>query len=478
MSGREIHDEHRDDGDGDGEGRPGRSVKPAQQLDGDEPLYAEKAVEERPHGLRRAIGVLGPGLITGASDDDPSGIATYAQAGATYGYGTLWTVPLVLPLMIAVQEICDRTASATGKSLGALARERFTGAWRIVVLVLVVALFAANGLNAAADLLAVGEGMELLHAGPAQVWSAIAGLAIGIVLFFGSFTLVAKIIRWLCLSLFAYVGVLVVANVDWGDVLAGLVGFGFELSPAYLAMIVAILGTSLSPYLFFWQSEDRIEEMRAAPEGGDDPVPLVRRRRSHAKRQLLETRVDVVVGMVFSVIVMFAIIVATAATLGAEGTKIESAADAAKALEPIAGAGASVLFALGFIGSGLLAVPVLITAGSAALAALLGKDWSLADSPRRDPFFYTLVGIGTIGGVLLSLVSANAVQLLVFSALINGIVAAPFLILVMIIARNREVMGRFRVGDLAATFGWIAAGVMSVASVIGVVQAVTEWFTG
>ncbi|WP_169513952.1 NRAMP family divalent metal transporter [Agromyces subbeticus] len=428
---------------------------------------------ERPSGVKRVLRLLGPGLITGASDDDPSGIATYAQAGATYGYGTLWTVPFVLPLMIAVQEICDRTASATGKSLGALARDRFTGAGRFVVLVLLLALFAANGLNVAADLLAVGEGMELLRAGPAHLWSAVAGLGIGAVLFFGSFAMVAKVIRWLCLSLFAYVGVLVVANVDWGDVLIGLAGFEFSFSPAYLGMIVAILGTSISPYLFFWQSEDRLEEMRDAPEGGDDPVPLRRRSGRSARRQLVDSRLDVVIGMVFSVLVMFAIIVATAATLGAEGKKIETAADAAAALEPIAGPAASVLFALGFIGSGLLAVPVLITAGSAALAAMLGKPWSLAASPRRDPFFYTLVGVGTIGGVGLALISADAVTLLVFSALINGIVAAPFLIMLMIIARNRRIMGRYRVGRLAGTFGWITAGVMSVASVIGIVQTFT-----
>ncbi|UOQ90699.1 divalent metal cation transporter [Agromyces endophyticus] len=427
---------------------------------------------EQPHGIRRVLRLLGPGLITGASDDDPSGIATYAQAGATFGYGTLWTVPFVLPLMIAVQEICDRTASATGKSLGALARSRFTGVGRWVVLLLLVALFAANGLNVAADLLAVGEGMALVGAGPAHIWSAVAGLGIGAALFFGSFEIVAKVIRWLCLSLFAYVGVLIVANVDWGDVLRGLAGLDFSLSPAYLGMIVAILGTSISPYLFFWQTEDRVEELRDEPEGGDEPVPLQQRRRRSARRRLVDTRADVVVGMVFSVVVMFSIVVATAATLGAEGKKVESAADAAAALEPIAGPAASVLFALGFIGSGLLAVPVLITAGSAALAALLGKEWSLAHSPRRDPFFYTLIGIGTVGGVLLATFSTDAVGLLVFSALINGIVAAPFLVIVMIIAQDRTIMGRYRVGPLAATFGWITAAVMSVASVIGIAQTV------
>ncbi|HEY1105721.1 MAG TPA: divalent metal cation transporter, partial [Agromyces sp.] len=234
---------------------------------------------EQPHGIRRVLRLLGPGLITGASDDDPSGIATYAQAGATFGYGTLWTVPFVLPLMIAVQEICDGTASATGKSLGALARSRFTGVGRWVVLLLLVALFAANGLNVAADLLAVGEGMALVGAGPAHIWSAVAGLGIGAALFFGSFEIVAKVIRWLCLSLFAYVGVLVVANVEWGDVLRGLAGLDFSLLPAYLGMIVAILGTSISPYLFFWQTEDRVEELRDEPEGGDEPVPLQQRRR-------------------------------------------------------------------------------------------------------------------------------------------------------------------------------------------------------
>ena len=422
---------------------------------------------------RRFLDVLGPGLVTGASDDDPSGVATYAQAGATFGTGMLWTAPVTLPLMIAVQEICDRTALATGKSLGALARVKFGTKATAVTALLLVALIGANTLNLAADLMAIGQGMALLHAGPAPVWAALAGVGIALTVTLGSFASIERIFKWLCMALLAYVVVLFAVKVDWADVVRGLTGQKFELKPAYLALIVAVLGTSISPYLFFWQSAHRIEELRAEDLAGDRAPALHHRGQQGARRKLRNARIDVVVGMVFSVVVMFAIMAATAATLGVQGKAITSAADAARALEPIAGSASSYLFAAGFIGSGILAVPVLAASGSAGLAGLLDKPWGLERSPRRAPAFYALLLVGMVGGTILSVVESNPIQLLVLSAVVNGIAAGPFLIVVMLISRDRELMGRYRNGRLAATLGWMTTGIMLVAGAVGLWLTVT-----
>jgi NRAMP (natural resistance-associated macrophage protein)-like metal ion transporter len=423
--------------------------------------------------IRRFFLLLGPGLISGASDDDPSGIATYAQAGATFKYTTLWTVPVTLPMMMAVQEICDRTALVTGKSLGTLAREKFGQRIRIVVGVLLVALVAANTLNLAADLMAIGQGMALLHAGPAPLWSAIAGVAIAAALIFGSVKTITKIFKWLCVALLSYIGVLFATHLNWGSVWAGLVGIGFSFKLAYLGIIVAILGTTISPYLFFWESAQRIEELRDENPHGDTARPLSEASIARGKKALLHTRIDVFTGMGFSALVMFAIIAATAATLGDKGESIGSAADAAKALEPIAGPASSVLFALGFIGSGVLAVPVLAASGSAGLAGLLGKPWGLERSPKKAPVFYGLIAVGTIGGTVLAVIGLDPIRLLVFSATVNGIAAAPFLIVTMLIARDKKLMGKHRNGRLASTIGWVTAGVMCIAGVIGLWQTLT-----
>ena len=429
--------------------------------------------EVRRSPVRRFLEVLGPGLVTGASDDDPSGVATYAQAGATFGTGMLWTAPVTLPLMIAVQEICDRTALATGKSLGALARVKFGTKATAVTALLLVALIGANTLNLAADLMAIGQGMALLHAGPAPVWAALAGVGIALTVTLGSFASIERIFKWLCMALLAYVVVLFAVKVDWADVVRGLTGQKFELKPAYLALIVAVLGTSISPYLFFWQSAHRIEELRAEDLAGDRAPALHHRGQQGARRKLRNARIDVVVGMVFSVVVMFAIMAATAATLGVQGKAITSAADAARALEPIAGSASSYLFAAGFIGSGILAVPVLAASGSAGLAGLLDKPWGLERSPRRAPAFYALLLVGMVGGTILSVVESNPIQLLVLSAVVNGIAAGPFLIVVMLISRDRELMGRYRNGRLAATLGWMTTGIMLVAGAVGLWLTVT-----
>ena len=421
--------------------------------------------------IGRFLGVLGPGLVTGAADDDPSGIATYAQAGATYSNGMLWTVPFVLPLMMATQEICDRMALATGHSLGKLIRLKFRRSLVVTIGGLIVALIAANCLNLAADLNAIGQGMQLLHAGPAPLWSAIAGIAIVVAVTAGSFQMIGRIFKWLCMVLLVYVVVLFFAHVDWASVGAGLLAFHFQFSPPYLGLVVGILGTSISPYMFFWQSAQRVEELRAEPLAGDKAPRLKERSESDAKRRLTNGRVDVFTGMAFSVLIMFAIMVATAATLGTHGKAVTSAAQAARALEPVAGSYAGILFAAGFIGSGVLAVPVLAASGAAGLSSLLNQNWGLDRSPRKAPLFYILLGVGIIAGTLLSIVDANPIGLLVLSAIVNGIAAGPFLIVIMLISRDRKLMGKHRNGRLAATMGWATTGIMCVAGAYGI------WYT-
>jgi NRAMP (natural resistance-associated macrophage protein)-like metal ion transporter len=420
----------------------------------------------QPGRARRAWRALGPGLVTGASDDDPSGIATYAQAGAKYGFGLLWTALITLPLMMAIQEICDRMALATGKTLGELARSHF-GRWaRVCIGGLIIALVVANALNIAADLVAIGSGMQLLHAGPSWIWALAAGAAITALILLGGFAKIQQIFKLLCLSLLAYIVVLFAAHVRWATVGRNTVIPHVSWSKSYLQLLVAVLGTTISPYLFFWQTANRVEEMRAEDAGGEEPLPLDRRTTLGAKGKQRTSRFDVFTGMALSNLVMFAIITATASTLGLHrGKSITSAAQAAGALKPVAGSLASALFALGFIGSGMLAVPVLAGAGSVGLAGLLGKSWGLSKSLRKAPLFYALLTAGTLGGTALTLTSINPINLLVLVAIINGIAAAPFLLVVMLIARNRQLMGDSRNGALAAGLGWFTVALMTAAAI-------------
>jgi NRAMP (natural resistance-associated macrophage protein)-like metal ion transporter len=420
--------------------------------------------EGAPQGWRGYLKAMGPGLVTGASDDDPSGVATYSQAGAQFGLGLLWVSLLTLPLMAGVQEICDRTALATGRGLGELASEKFKTRTRPVLVVLLSALIVANALNISADLVAVGSGMNLLHAGPTWVWALIAGAVITALIIMGSFTEIARVFKIVCLALLTYFIVLFSIKVNWGQVGLHTVVPRITLNSSYFALLVAVLGTTISPYLFFWQSAHRLEELREEPEGGDQPVPLKNRTKEGAKYKSRTARGDVFTGMAFSNAVMFAIIVVTATTL--HGKTISSAADAANALKPVAGHWSSVLFALGFIGTGMLAIPVLAGSGAAGMAGLLGKRWGFSRSVRKAPVFYGLVAVGTVGGTILSLLSSNPIHLLVLVAVINGIAAAPFLLVVMLIARDSTVMGEFRNGKVASTLGWLAFGLMAAAALV------------
>jgi len=419
-----------------------------------------------PGYLRGYLRALGPGLVTGASDDDPSGIATYAQAGASFGFGFLWTALLTFPLMATVQEICDRTALATGRGLGELATVRLGGKARSIVIGLVGLLIVANALNIAADLLAVGQGMQLLDAGPSAWWALGAGAVITALLVGGSFPVIARVFKVLCGALLAYVGVLFLIRIPWQTVALDTVVPHIRLSSAYVALLVAVLGTTISPYLFFWQAMHRVEEMREEDLGGNHPIPLRRRSRRERKSKLLMSRLDVFSGMAFSNIVMFAIITATAATVArSHHLTITSAAQAAAALRPVAGQFGSAVFALGFIGSGMLAIPVLAGSGSCALAGLLGKGAGFSKSLRHAPVFYGLCGVGTIGGMALSLLGVDPIQLLVLVAVINGIAAAPFLIVTMLVSSDRSIMGEHVNGRLARCLGWTATFLMASAAI-------------
>jgi len=415
---------------------------------------------------RQYLRAMGPGLVTGASDDDPSGIATYSQAGAQYGLAFLWTALLTLPLMAAVQEICDRTALATGTGLEELAVRHFHRAGRVILAVLLGALIVANGLNIAADLVAIGSGMQLLHAGPTWLWALAAGILITALLVLGSFARIALAFKLLCAALLSYLVVAVLVTHQWGSVLSHTLIPHIELNKAYLVLLVAVLGTTISPYLFFWQSAHRLEEMRDEPEGGARAQPLRRQSPQRARRKQSTSRLDVFTGMTFSNLVMFAIMVATAQTLHAHGkTSIQSAAQAAEALKPFAGHFASALFALGFIGSGLLAIPVLAGAGSVGMAGLLGKQWGFERSVRKAPVFYGLVALGTLGGTVLSLLHVNPIKLLVLVAVINGVAAAPFLVVVMRVSGNRRIMGDYVNGNAASILGWLTTALMAAAAI-------------
>ena len=415
---------------------------------------------------RTYLRAMGPGLVTGASDDDPSGVATYSQAGAQFGLGFLWVSLVTLPLMACIQEICDRTALATGQGLGELAVKRFKRLGTVVVGVLLIALILANALNISADLVAIGSGMNMLHLGPTWLWALVSGAAITALLLAGSFARIALVFKLLCSALLAYIVVMFMVTHDWSSVARHTFIPHIQTDSAYLALLVAVLGTTISPYLFFWQSAHRLEEMRDDPEGGPRAVPLKRQDEETAQLKQRTSRLDVFTGMTFSNVVMFAIIVVTSETLHAHGkSDIQSAAEAASALQPFAGHFASAIFALGFIGSGLLAVPVLAGSGSAGMAGLLHKEWGFSRSFRKAPVFYGLVAVGTVGGMALSLAHVNPIKLLVLVAVINGVAAAPFLVVVMWVSGSRRIMGDYVNGRLAKVVGWLTAAVMAVAAV-------------
>jgi NRAMP (natural resistance-associated macrophage protein)-like metal ion transporter len=403
---------------------------------------------------------LGPGVITGAADDDPSGIATYSQAGAQFGYGLMWTQLLSYPLMVAIQLVSAHIGRVTGSGLAKNLVQVFP---RPVVLFLVGILLVANIINLGADLSAMAAGAQLVVGWSSHVFVVLFALVCVALQLFVSYKRYAEVLKWLTLSLFAYVGVIVFVHVDWSQALLGLVWPRISGRDALLT-IVALLGTTISPYLFFWQSSQEAEEIATTPQHS-----LKRTPRS-ARKQFRRIRVDTLLGMAFSELISIAIIIATAATLHVKGiTNIGSAAEAAQALRPVAGRFASLLFAIGIIGTGLLAVPVL--AGSAAFAVSEIRGWKegLEYKPQQAVRFYAIIVGATLVGVAMDWSNINPIQALVWSAVLNGVCAAPIMVAMMIVVHRPQIMGRFTERWPLMILGWAAAAVMAAASIAMIV---------
>ncbi|MHB8717702.1 MAG: Nramp family divalent metal transporter [Candidatus Dormibacteria bacterium] len=412
----------------------------------------------RQQGALAILQVLGPGLVTGASDDDPSGIGTYSQAGSQFGLATLWLALFTLPLMIAVQEACARIALHTGAGLGTVLRRRFPT--RLVGLC-IVAVLIANTINVGADIGAVAAAGSLLSAGriPA-LWLVVpVGVAILVMQLRLPYALIFRLFKALTLALFAYVLTAFIVHPPLLTTLRATVVPSLVPGKDFLAIVVAIFGTTISPYLFFWQASSEVEEMKAAGAGTE------RERRGVTARELRARRVDVVVGMLFSQLVMYCIILTAGTVLHNAGqTGISTAQQAAQALQPLAGRFAFLLFSLGMIGTGLLAIPVLSGSAAYAVKEFFGFRGSLADRPRYRPTFYAIVVVSTLGGLAMNLVGIDAIQALVVTAIINGVVAPPILFLIAMTATDGTVMGRRRSGRLSAVLLWTAAIVMAVAA--------------
>lgn len=407
----------------------------------------------QPEERRSAFEVLGPGLVTGAADDDPSGIGTYSQVGVQFGYGMAWTMFFGFPLLAAIQAICARIGATTGKGIAQNLRRHYPPALLRVVVVL---LLIANVINLGADLGAMGAALALLLPGPVLAYTAAFGVLSVLLEVFVSYDRYARILKWATLSLFAYVGVVFVADVPVGEALRALVVPSFTFDREHAMALVAVFGTTISPYLFFWQAGQEVEEQHRR-----HIKPLHVTPRSRAVTELRRIRTDTLVGMGFSHLVALFIIIATAATLHANGVRdIASAAQAAEALRPIAGDLAFALFAIGIIGTGLLAVPIL--AGSAAYAVSETFGWTegLNRKPREAKAFYGVIAFATAGGVALNFIGIDPMKALYWAAVVNGLLAPPLMVVTMLIAQNKSVMGNLAISGGLAFGGWLSTAVM------------------
>jgi NRAMP (natural resistance-associated macrophage protein)-like metal ion transporter len=411
----------------------------------------------------RCLRTLGPGLITGASDDDPSGIGTYSQAGAQFGFGLGWTMLLTFPLMAAIQEISARIGRTTGHGIAGNLRRHYPAALLYPIAGL---LFIANTINVGADLSAMGDALRLLVGGPSGLYAIAFAIASVLATVFMSYELYVRMLKCLTLVLFAYVASLFATRIPWSEALSGIFIPTIVWTSAFFTTLVAIFGTTISPYLFFWQASQEAEEQRV----DKDARPLIETPQE-ADAEFSRIRADTLTGMGFSNIIALSIILTTAAALYAGGiTSIESSAQAAKALKPIAGDFAFILFALGIIGTGLLAVPVL--AGSAAYAIGETFHWrvGLSRNPAKAVPFYAVLAAATLIGAGITLTPLNPIKALYWSAVINGVVAVPVMIVMMFIASDAKTMGKFTVGGWLRWLGWIATAAM-VLCVIGMVAA-------
>jgi Mn2+/Fe2+ NRAMP family transporter len=428
---------------------------PHAQDDGDGP--------RRPNALRtfwvrlkeHPLSRVGPGLITGVADDDPSGIATYSQAGAQFGLNMLWTMPLAFPLMAAIQSMCARIGRVTGKGLAANIKATFPP---IVLKAVVLLLLLANILNIAADVAAMGEVAELVTGFNRHLMTAFFVFGTLLLQVFVPYHRYVSFLKWLTLSLLAYAAVLFTVHVPWGQVALRTVWPRFTLNADAAAVVVGVFGTTISPYLFFWQASEEVEDMKGA-------APLMRDARA-AGRELRRIRWDTWSGMLYSDLTAYFIILATAVTLNVAGvTDIDTAAAAASALRPLAGDFAFVLFALGILGVGLIGVPVLAGSGGYALSEAMGWKWGLERKATDARGFYGIIAVSVLAGLVIQYSPISPMKALFWSAVINGVVAVPLMLLIIMLVSKKSVMGAFTAGRSIVFLGWVATAVMGAAAV-------------
>ena len=417
-------------------------------------------------GVRAFVRALGPGLVTGAADDDPSGIGTYSQVGAQFGYGLAWTLVLSFPMMVVIQEVAALIGRVTGVGIARNLKRHYRG----TVLFMVSLLLVANVINLGADLSAMGAALALLAGGSAGLYTLLFGVICIVLEVWLSYPRYASVLKWTTLTLFTYVGVVMVAHVPWAHALRSLVVPELQWNAAYATGLVAIMGTTISPYLFFWQAGQEIEEQRRHHV---KPLCITPR---DAGPELKRIRLDTLTGMGFSNIVSLAIVFATAATLHASGVRdITTSAQAAEALRPIAGQFAFALFAIGIIGTGLLAVPVLAGSAAYAVAELAGTPGSLDAKPQGARLFYATIAVTTLVGASLDQVGIDPARALYWAAVVNGILAAPLMAMMMLIVRNPRAMGRLTVSRRTMILGWAATAIMFAASLLFLGFTLRDW---
>jgi NRAMP (natural resistance-associated macrophage protein)-like metal ion transporter len=405
----------------------------------------------------RYFRILGPGLVTGASDDDPSGIATYSIAGAVHGYLFLWTAVITFPLMAAIQLVCARIGLVTGRGLAGTVRQHYP---RALIAGACLILLVANVFNIAADLGGMAEAAAMLTGLPALPFVVVFGVGITVITAYTSYATFAQTLKWLTAVLFAYVAAAFMAHPRWPAVLRATVVPDLYWTRRSVGTLVGILGTTISPYLFFWQATQEVEEEKSRGK------KTIAQRRGATLHELADARLDVNTGMFFSNLVMYFIILATASTLHRAGVQdIETARQAAEALRPLAGEAAYVLFAMGLVGTGLLAIPVLAGSASFAVAELFGWRAGLDLKPRSARRFYLVFAGAMAGGIALGLSGANAMRTLFFSAVLNGLLAPPLMVLVMLVGGNPKIMGEHVNGFWLKLLGWTATAVMTAAAV-------------
>jgi NRAMP (natural resistance-associated macrophage protein)-like metal ion transporter len=413
-------------------------------------------VAHRELRLRRYLRLLGPGLITGASDDDPAGIATYAVAGAALGYSTLWLAVITLPLMNAVELTCARIGLISGTGLTGALKGHYP---RWLVYLACVALLMANVFNIGADLGGMADAGEMLTGIPSQLLVIVFAATTIIFTMRVHYVTFARYIKWLTLVLFAYIGAAFIANPPWREVLAATFSPAWRADELYVTTVLAILGTTISPYLFFWQASQEVEAEK------DLGRATIATRRGASTRELLDARADVLTGMCFANLVFYFVVLATASTLYRAGQRdIETTRQAAEALRPLAGDAAYLLFSVGLVGSGLLAIPVLAGSASFAIAELFDWRAGLDLRFRQAGRFYTVFGVAISVGLILDLLGVNPIRMLFLSALVNGLVAAPLLVLVMLAANNKKIMGNQTNGFWLNLLGWTTVAVMGAAA--------------